>query len=763
MSDKKNILIISYVFPPHYGVGGRRWAKHASELTKLNYRVHVICAKNLFRKTSIWNDLIEKNPNIIVHQIPARYPKALVEFEQGILQKILYRIFVFLLPIFTKGSYLDRTSFWKKTLLRKAEIIIRENNIKHVIATGGPFGAMYYTTLLKEKFNDLFILNDMRDPWTWGPNWGFPSLSEKRMEFEKNREFVTVRDSDYISTPSEHLKEYLIDKYPKYKNKFIHIPHFFDPEEVSVHEKTKSDKLRLIMYGNIYHNIDAYIQHSARVLAKYKDSVILDIYTDKFQHESTFTNAGATNVKFHKQIPAKLLFEKFKDYDFVFLYNPDYNRNNISTKYYEIIQTRTPILFFCQKGLGTDFVTNNNLGLHSDLENLESTIQGLLTKKTSFNYNHTYDGNQNSLEKITGKVSDILELNNNFIAKESESKKNLLLTFDYELFLGKRSGSVYNCILLPTELILKSLSRHHLKHAIFFIDTTYIWRLKKLQKNKAKEDLETLQHQLNKILTSGHYIFPHLHPHWIDAVYLENINEWDLSDKTKYRFHNISHDQKKEIFDFSIQFIEQLQKNANVSYPIDSYRAGGWCIEPFEDFRPFFDSYGIKNDFSVLKDFSLTDKDSFYNFENFPSRLIYNFNKEISKIETNGKYRCYSITSIHVTKLMQIINKIYLKVMFKLGYDNFGDGMSTRKLDQLAPDETSENAYFTKKEIEMTSIELMTSVKQKTYRTFIQNNSMIHFISHPKMISTHNINCFNRFLKDVLLNFKVETDYKKMN
>ena len=37
------------------------------------------------------------------------------------------------------------------------------------------------------------------------------------------------------------------------------------------------------------------------------------------------------------------------------------------------------------------------------------------------------------------------------------SKKNLLITFDYELFLGRRSGRPLDCILQPTQLLLDKL------------------------------------------------------------------------------------------------------------------------------------------------------------------------------------------------------------------------------------------------------------------------------------------------------------------
>jgi hypothetical protein len=761
---KKNILLISYVFPPHYGIGGRRWVKHANELTKLGYRVHVICAKNPFSKDSLWHDIIKKNRDIILHQLPSRYPKVLVDFNHSLIQKIYYRFFVLVLPLFTKGSFLDRTIFWKNIMLREARQIISENNIKHVISTGGPFGAMYFATLLRKWFNDIFILNDLRDPWTWGPNWGFTKLSKKRMAFEERREYETMRDSDIISTPSDDIVRYLKDVYPEFKSKFIQIPHFFDSDEILVEKKTSSEKIRFIMYGNIYQDIEQYIRITAELMVKYKDSIVLDIFTDKKKHADIFQEAGASNVHFYDQVPANELFSKFKNYDFVFLFNPDYNRHNISTKFYEIIYTKTPILLFCANGKGPEFITSNNLGLHGDISNIGSLIERLITDRSSFKYNYDYNVDEYSLQNVTKNISNILEQNNIFVSDSAKNRvKNILLTFDYELFLGERSGTVENCILKPTVLILESLKKHKLKKAIFFVDTSYLWRLEKINDPKAKSDLLSINQQLKEVLLAGHYIFPHIHTHWIDATYQSEINQWNLSDQTKYRFHTISLDLQKYLFSYSLNYIKQIQKDAGVDYPIDSYRAGGWCIQPFADFKGHFLENNIKNDFSVLKDFSLTNDDSYYNFESTPSRLIYKFNTNVEMQDLNGIFKEYSITSIQISEKRASINRLFNKFIIRMGYRNYGDGRSAKRVDQAIIDETSENAYQTKRKIEMTSIELMTIVKKRNYKRLIEHNSYIHFISHPKMISKHNLFCFNKFIEDVRANYEIETDFRKMN
>lgn len=762
MTNRKHILLISYVFPPHYGIGGRRWAKHANGLTKLGYTVHVICAKNPFKKTSLWYDVVKNNPNIVLYQLPTWYPKVLVDFEHSFFQKIMYKFWVSILPFFTKGSFLDRTIFWKRPMLKKASEIILKNNITHIICTGGPFGAMHFATILKKNFNSLFLINDLRDPWTWGPNWGFPGLSKKRMAHERDMERLTMEQSDIISVPSDDMREYLIAKYPHCANKFIRIPHFFDPSEIQIQDsrKQKSKITRFIMYGNIYHNIEPFINKTIQLFAKHVSEVSLDVYTDKSQFEKAFKAGGATNVKFYSQVPAKELFKKFSEYDFVFLLNPKYNKDNISTKFYEIIYAKTPIFIFCDNGLGPKFLVENNLGIHSDLANVEERFESIINRNSNFVFNNNYDISEYSIDNVVKLIDR--KLHTNSFVTVNNTEKNILFTFDYELFLGSKSGTAKNCIIDPTNSILGLLKKYDIKKSLFFVDTVYLMKLAFLDEDMgAREDYKMIFEQLTEILRSGHYIFPHIHPHWLEANYNKGTKQWILKDLDKYRFHNISDEEKHLLFSTSVNFIRSIQEKANVFYDIDGYRAGGWCIQPFRDFKPFFEKYNIKYDFSVLSDFKLLNDKFFYNFSNFPKQKIYKFDSEIEQAIENGKFTEFSITNIQLTNKEKIQSKIFQKVLYRLNYQNFGDGLAVPKTEE----KTMMSDSFIRKSnhnLEMTSIELLTIPKLKLYKSYTKKHSFIHFITHPKMLTKHNLYCFDRYLKFITKNYSLKTDYKKI-
>src|ERR1035437_5213233 len=101
--------------------------------------------------------------------------------------------------------------------------------------------------------------------------------------------------------------------------------------------------------------------------------------------------------------------------------------------------------------------------------------------------------------------------------------KKILLSFDYEPFLGSRSGSAEMCMLKPTDALRSILNKYNAK-AIFFVDTLYLSNLKKHP--ELTNDFISIKNQLKEFSAEGHYIFPHIHPHWLAAEYVNEKMEF---------------------------------------------------------------------------------------------------------------------------------------------------------------------------------------------------------------------------------------------
>lgn len=310
-------------------------------------------------------------------------------------------------------------------------------------------------------------------------------------------------------------------------------------------------------------------------------------------------------------------------------------------------------------------------------------------------------------------------------------EKKILLTFDYELFLGSKSGNVDNCLIIPTDMLLDVLERSQTK-AIFFVDTTYIMRMCELEDSNinVKRDLEKIKQQLLRIVKLGHKIYHHIHSHWIDAQYNNTENQWNLSDDSHYNVESLSEEQMMRIFDFSVSFLSEIMSVAGVEYDCQGYRAGGLHIEPFDSVKKEFERCRIREDFS--SEAPIENRIESYRFED--STL---------SPAANGRFIEHPISRIRIYGLRKILNGVFYRLTKRSPkYQKFGDGIPS------VPKKAEHQISHGKLEFSLPiSIELLTPVLLPYYKKLLKRYSYIHFLSHPKLQSKATIELFDSFLK----------------
>ena len=177
---------------------------------------------------------------------------------------------------------------------------------------------------------------------------------------------------------------------------------------------------------------------------------------------------------------------------------------------------------------------------------------------------------------------------------EMLDNRKLILTFDYELFLGRDTGTAQKTIIEPTKKILAILSQYK-AHGIFFIDATYLLTLKKFN----HPDFREVQSQIRCIVEQGNNVELHLHPQWLDAEPLDT-DRWHFKSFDHFRLHSLSDRELGFIFSEGKEIIEKCAQQVNRNYTVNAFRAGGWSIAPFERIRPCFIQENIEMDFSVV-------------------------------------------------------------------------------------------------------------------------------------------------------------------
>ena len=107
----KGILLFNFLFPPNYGVGGKRWTVFSNQLATKGFKVHVISKKPAPNSKSNYDHLVT-HPNIFVHHIKSYYPKILSSHKlKSFLEKVQYKLAVIFVRLFSRGNYYDNSIF----------------------------------------------------------------------------------------------------------------------------------------------------------------------------------------------------------------------------------------------------------------------------------------------------------------------------------------------------------------------------------------------------------------------------------------------------------------------------------------------------------------------------------------------------------------------------------------------------------------------------------------------------------------------------
>lgn len=290
--------------------------------------------------------------------------------------------------------------------------------------------------------------------------------------------------------------------------------------------------------------------------------------------------------------------------------------------------------------------------------------------------------------------------------------------------MGRRTGTIENCVINPTQMILDILTESGAS-AIFFVDSTWLLFLK----DSFPSDFMRIARQLKEIIRSGSSVELHLHPQWIEAT--KNGNSISFKSLNNYKLISLSKPEIHNLFKDSINLLESIT-NTKVS----CFRAGGFCIEPFNHVKEAFELFGIKYDFSVAPGAYLNDgKDYDYDFSFVPRLPYYRFQDDIQKPVDGGHFREISLSTYTNNPFYSVLNKAILKIKNDKIYGD-GIGLQERPLFSwnslkrlfmlnggiLSLDNTSNNFF------------------RYLLATHFNRSELLVFLSHPKTVSPEGIN-----------------------
>jgi glycosyltransferase involved in cell wall biosynthesis len=413
----RNILILSYFFPPCNKVGGRRWAKFAKYLVENGHAVHVICVDIPVSGSCPWEKDIERYKNNIVRlpYIEHRPYYKVNKSPSGIIGKIKYRLSWYKDSYFSRSRINDISSLYGKTLGESAERLIKEKKIDTIIATGGPFHWCYNAMQLKKKHPGLNFILDLRDFWTGGEL--YLPLNDTEKAEEDMKELACMELADHVFTPAERIASYLKVKYPAFTNKVKVLPHAFDKSEMPANSPPQNENktIRFAYGGIMYSKMQGAIQNLIMLLKALMASgqnVKLDLYTFDETYKDLFVKAGLSKeVTYHHSVEPSELFAIFLQMDYLLQLRAGESQEQHfkSTKFYELIALRKPIIYFGPDGDVSKFIVENKLGFSGNMNVSELCERVTENKRT---------------KTVPAKEFDISQFDFSHLTKELESAFN---------------------------------------------------------------------------------------------------------------------------------------------------------------------------------------------------------------------------------------------------------------------------------------------------------------------------------------------------
>ena len=214
---------------------------------------------------------------------------------------------------------------------------------------------------------------------------------------------------------------------------------------------------------------------------------------------------------------------------------------------------------------------------------------------------------------------------------------NIYLTLDYEIYFGEQHGSVTKCIIEPVNR-LREISKRTGVLMTYFIDIGHVIALERNIPKfpELKIDLDLLIKNIKDLVNEGNDCQLHIHPHWETSTYKNKL--------------------------------ESITK-----LPVNSFRAGGWCLQPFSKIKDVFIQTEIKIDSTVFPEGKSNSKYYFYDFTNCPKKSNWKFSNNLCEEDENGDFLELPISSYNYSPLF-FWKLFLLGNLFPKNHKPLGDG-----------------------------------------------------------------------------------------
>jgi glycosyltransferase involved in cell wall biosynthesis len=344
----KNILLITYYFPPCGGAAVQRWVRFLPLLVEAGFSVTVLTTNN--------GDFPVKDESLL-----SKIPESVKVIRTktpvfGGVWKILFgknsQVPYGCIKPSKNSSFLEKTMLWVRINLivpdarviwnhhakRAAKNIIITEKTDWVVTTGPPHSTHIVGFFLKKHFSVKWIA-DFRDPWTQIFYLKGKSQNAIVKSINQRLEKAVVGGADKVLVVSE----YIANQLPKGNKEILY--NGYDKNDFTATTYNVSDKFRIKYIGQITEGQN--MEEMLQFLSKFVKNKQIDNISFWFiGTQSYFSGDYSFQLEHCGFMPHNRALQEMTDADLLVLLINQYDDNQgmVTTKLFEYIASGTPIL-----------------------------------------------------------------------------------------------------------------------------------------------------------------------------------------------------------------------------------------------------------------------------------------------------------------------------------------------------------------------------------------------------------------------------------
>ncbi len=382
---KKNILIISYSYPPSNVPAAQRPYTVAKYLNKENFEVTVITCGNADVSWGINQGFDPELPLvklIKINSLIGRGASTLKKYKTHGKKSLKNRIKSVLFNLLSSMIVPDQAIFWYPKvcmyLLKNKDLIYKSDL---VFTTSPSFSNHLIGKFIKARNSNISWISELRD---FHYLETIKSVRNLKQFINKKLEYSVIKKSDKVSFISYSMQDIYSNYYSKFNYKFRVIYNGFDIsdfENLNI-TKTQNDKLTIFYAGSFYRGV-----RSPVTLLKILDKLIekekissneIEIcIAGNFENElinEVKKYKSFASIKFIGNIPRFKVLKHLVSADLLWLIvgNKSTHYTGVPIKFFEYLGARRPIVNFAPAtSEPTKIISENKLGWNFDTSDFD--------------------------------------------------------------------------------------------------------------------------------------------------------------------------------------------------------------------------------------------------------------------------------------------------------------------------------------------------------------------------------------------------------